>query len=350
MKKITSSPNLLPILLLGGITIFFIISFLRGSFLVQKSEKELNPKRQIEEAQAKKYELKEIDAKTGEVRWQLTAKNGETRNHLQGAFIKDVKAEVYKNMEVIFDLSSPFAKANSQTKELYLYGEVTAKDKNGNFLLQSKQVALGMGTAIEAQKGFDIILKNTGRVIGNNALINEDQTKITVKGLKEASFKDVLLSGDKVYIERNTNGELTNAIISNGGRIILKNSDNDILLAKIINWSKDGEIEAFGNVTYTSKDKVFKADNLLIKPNKNIYAKNNVLIAHKETKCFGSSLTFENNEFVTITGKPKAFQNDKQISADKIIYNIHTDKVEAIGNVRTTIIERENQLSTTNPQ
>lgn len=337
MPKKPLLSRLAPILSLTIVIIFFIGAFIRGNFLVQKSEKELNPRKQIEEAQAKEYSLKEIDAKTGQIRWQLTAKEGRTEENLQAALINDVRAEVYKDNEIIFELIAPHAKANASTKEIYLFGEVIAKDKKGNFLLTSNQLALGMGTSIEAQKGFNIALKNCGTVIGEDALINDDQTKITVKNLKEAKFKDLILSGGNVDIERDNNGDLLKATISEGGKITLKNLNNDTLYANTIIWTKDGKAEATSNVIYTSEDKVFKAEYLLLQPNKNIYAKTNVSIIHGETKCFGDSLTYENNSIVVISGNPRAFQGDKQIAADKIIYNLNTNTVEAAGNVKTKV-------------
>jgi LPS export ABC transporter protein LptC len=123
MPKKPLISRLTPILALTIVIIFFIGAFIRGNFLVQKSEKELNPKKQIEEAQAKEYSLKEIDAKTGQIHWQLTAKEGRTEENLQAALINDVRAEVYKDNEIIFELIAPHAKANASTKEIYLFGE-----------------------------------------------------------------------------------------------------------------------------------------------------------------------------------------------------------------------------------
>ena len=340
MAKKSFASRFIPLIALICAVIFFVGSYIKGSLLVQKSEKEINPKKQIEEAQAKKYSLKEIDAKTGQIRWELTAKEGKTEHNLQVVLIKDIKAEVYKNNEIIFELTAPSAKANASTKEIYLLDEVIAKDKNGNFLLTSNQLALGMGTSIEAQKGFNIVLKNSGTVIGDNALVNDDQSKITVAGLKEANFKDLIISGNKVLIERNKNGDLIKATISEGGKVILKNLNNDSLSANTINWVKDGDIEAITNVTYTASDKVFKAGHLILKPNKTLYARNGVSIIHGQTKCFGDSLTYENNSLVVISGNPKALQGDKRITADKIVYNLNTNKVEAIGNVKTIVAQK----------
>lgn len=339
MKQMKTS-KLIPALTLTFMILLFIVSYFRASFLVQKSEKELNPKKQIDEAQAKKYSLREIDGKTGQLRWELTAEEGTTQNDLQTALIKDIKANVYKNNEVIYELSAPQAKANAITKEIYLIGEVTAKDKNGNFTLSSNQLALGMGTSIEAKKGFKLFLKNSGDVSGDNALINDDQTKIIVKDLQEALFKDIILSGKNVSIERDTKGDLINVVISNGGKIILKNSKNDTLSATTIKWKQGGEIEAVSDVIYTSLDKTFKAGYLLLKPDGKVYAKDNVLIVHGNTRCYGNSLSYENNSLVVISGKSKAIQGDKQITADKIVYDLNTDKVEAVGNVRTTVTNK----------
>ncbi|GEM_PF-3145144 len=333
-----NSSKLIPKLFLVLMVSFFIFSLIRGNSLVKNSENELNPKKQIEEAQAKKYSLKEIDAKTGQTRWELSAQEGSTEGNLQAALIKNIKAEVYKDNKVIFNLHAPFGKANASTKEIYLYGGVIATNNDGDFLLMSNQIALGMGTSIEAQKGFDLILKNSGTVVGENVLINDDQTKFTIVRLKEASFKNINLSGEKVYLEKDKNGDLTQALILNGGKVILKDEDNDSLSASKIKWSKDGQIEANTNVVYISKDKVFKAGYILLKPDKKLYAKNNVLITHGKTTCYGNALSYENNSLITLTGsRPKAIQNDKQIIADKIIYNLDTDKVEATGNVRTSI-------------
>lgn len=335
-----------PFILASGMTIIFIVSFIRGSSIVKKSEKELNPGKQISEAQAAKYSLKEVDTKTGQLRWQLTAKEGSTEENLQAALIKDITAEVYKNNEVVFELSAPFARANASTKEIYLFGEVTATDKSGNFLLNSTQIALGMGTSIEAQKGFNLLLKGSGTVSGESALINDDQTKIIVKELKEATFKDIILSGEKVLIEKDQKGNLTSAIISEGGKIIFKdkkdpkNQANNTLSGNTIKWQKQGEggeVEASDNVVYTSEDKIFKAGYLLLKPDKKIYAKNNVTILHGQTQCYGNDLKFENNSFIVLSGNPKAIQGNKQITADKIVYDINTEKVEATGNVKTIV-------------
>ncbi|MBI3590152.1 MAG: LPS export ABC transporter periplasmic protein LptC [Candidatus Melainabacteria bacterium] len=345
MIKKTNLTKLVPLAIIIGVIILFAISFIRGNILVKKSEKEINSKKQVYEAQAAKYNLKEIDSKTGQLRWKLTAKEGTTEENLQAALIKDVNAEVYKNNAVIFILNAPFAKANASTKEIYLFGEVTAKNEDGDFSLNSSQVALGMGTSIEAQKGFNLVLRNSGTVSGDNALINDDQTKIIVRKLKEASFKDIILSGEEVSIEKEKNGELKKATVSMGGKIILKNNlksgKSSSLQAGTIKWEKDGDIEATSDVTYTSEDKTFKAGYLLLKPDKKIYAKNNVLIIHGETQCYGNNLSFENESIIVITGKPKALQGDREITADKIVYNVTTDKVEALGNVRTVVLHKQ---------
>lgn len=332
--------KLIPILSISCIIVFFIFSFLRGTFLVQKSEKELNSKVQINEAQAEKYSLKEIDAKTGQIRWQLTAKEGMTEDNLEAALIKNIKAEMYKDKKVIFELTAPQAKANASTKEIYLLGDVTAKDKDGKFLLTANQIALGMGTSIEAQKGFNLNLKNNGTLNGDSALINDDQTKIIIKKLEQASFKDIALSGEEVSIERDEKGEPNKATLSNGGKIILKNSNNDTLSANTIKWTKDGQVFAIGNVVYIREDKTFKAGELLLKPDKKLYAKNTVSITHGQTQCSGSSLSFENSSLIIISGNPKAIQGDKTITADKIVYNLDTSKVEATGNVKTTVTNK----------
>ena len=340
MKKPNSMSKLIPIAVLIGMIVVFTCSFLRGSFLVKLSEKELNPKKQLEEAQASTYTLKEIDAKTGQIRWQLNAKEGKTENNLQTALIKDIDAEVYKNNKVIFKLTAPYAKANAQTKEIYLFKGVTAKNKTGDFLLTSNQVSLGMGTSIEAQKGFNLVLKDTGNVSGENALINDDQTDIQVINLKEAQFKDITLSGKNVHLEKENNGDIQKATITNGGNVILKREKNSSLTANTIKWEKSGKVEARGNVVYISEDKIFKADYLVLKPDGEIYAKDNVFISHGQTKCYGDILNYENNSFITLNGNPKAIQGDKRISANKIVYDLNTSKVSATGNVKTIVINK----------
>lgn len=326
-----------PFIVILSMVIFFIGSFVFGTFLVNKSEKEINPKKHLEEAEAKTYTLREIDSKTGALRWELTAKEGKTENNLQATFIKDIKAEIYKNNEVIFELKSPEAKANATTKEIYLFDNVTVKDKKGKFLLECKQLSLGMGTSIEAQNGFKLVLINNGTINGEHAIINDDQTKITVRNLKEAELNDIKVSGGKVQIERNQNGDLLSINISDHGKVILRKPQNDTLEASSINWNKNGEVTATDNVTYKSKDKTFTAEYLHIESSGNLTAKNNVQISHGKTKCFGNLLTYNNNNLVTITGNTKAVQENKEIKADKIFYNINTGKVEAIGDVKSTV-------------
>ncbi len=333
-----STSKFIPLLIILGMILVFILSLIRGTILVKKSEKEINPKKQISEAQAEGYSLKEIDAKTGQLRWKLIAKQGATEENLQAALVKDIIAEIYKGNEVAFNLTAPSAKANTATKEILLFGNVTAKDKEGNFLLKSSEVALGMGASLEAQKGFNLVLKNNGTISGENALINDDQTKIEIVNLEEAAFKDIILSGKKVLIIKEQNGDIKNAIISDGGKIILKDQKNSSLYANSIKWEENGNVEATTNVTYTSEDKIFKAGYLQLKPDKTIFAKDNVLILHGKTQCTGKSFTYGNDSKVVLTGRPKATQGDKQITADKIIYDINTEKVEAFGNVQTTII------------
>ena len=335
-KKLASQKSF-PVLILIFSVIFFMSSFIRGSILVKKSEKELSSRKQIEEAQAKVYSLKEIDSTTGELRWELTAEEGETKENLQAAIIKNINAFVYKNKKVVFELKAPFAKANSKTKDIYLYGDVTAHDKSGDFLLHSNQVALGMGTSIEAQKGFKLILKNEGVIEGESALINDDQTKIITKDLREASFKDITISGKEVQIDKEKEGSVKKATILNGGKVVFKNNEN--LSAGSISWESTGKVEATSNVIYNSQDKTFKANYLKINEKKELYAKENVELTHGGTKCYGKSLSFTNNEQIILTGNPKALQGTKQIQADKITYDINTKKVEAEGNVKTILTD-----------
>ena len=85
------------------------------------------------------YLAKTRDAKTGDLRWKLTAEEGSTENDLQGASIKGIKAEVYKNNEIVFKLTAPLAKADHNKKEILLLGEVTAENDTGDFQLKTKQ-------------------------------------------------------------------------------------------------------------------------------------------------------------------------------------------------------------------
>ncbi len=341
MKSKIFASKYIPAYFIAGLVMFFTFSYVKGSSLVKKSEKEINVRNQIGEAQTAGYQLKEIDAMTGALRWQLTAKEGTTEDNLQKAFIKGITAEVFKDNEVVFHLQAPLAKGSYGTKEIYLLGGVTAENKTGDFFLKTTQLALGMGTSIEAQKGFQLSLKNTGSVKGESALINDDQTEIIVKSLTEALFKNVALSGAEVHIKKEKGGDLQNAIISNGGKVILKNEKDknkkETLTAGEIRWSKDGEVEAIGNVVYTSADKIFKAGYLLLKSDGKVYAKNNVIIVHGNTRCTGAALSFEDKSLIVVSGKPKAFQGQNQISADKIVYNLQTGKVEAVGNVKTSV-------------
>lgn len=317
---------------------FFGFSFFRGKSIVQKSEKEINPSQVQVESNAKEYVLREIDSKSGLVRWDLSAKESSTENGLQSAIINDIKAHVYRGKEIAFELSAPHAKANSLTKEIYLFGNVTTKDQSGEFILMSKQISLGMGTSIEAQNGFNLYLKNNGTVIGESALINDDHSKITVTDLKEALFNDIKLSGKTVYIEKDKSSGISIATITNGGTIVLKN--NDTLTANSIKWKKSGEIEASTNVVYSSGDKLFKAELLTITTDKKVFAKGHVSIKHGDTECYGDSLNYGNDSIITITGRPKAVQGDKEILADKILYDLNLRKVQATGNVRTLVNQK----------
>lgn len=327
---------------IAGISIvllFFIFSFLLGSILVKKSEKEFNPKKQKGEAEASKYSLQEIDAKTGLVRWKLTAKKGTTKNNLKSAVIKDIEAKVYKNKELIFELKAPYGKANSTTKEVLLYGGVKTLNKQGDFLLSSNQLSLGMGTSIEAQKGFNLTIKNKGNLKGKSALVNEDQTKIEIQDLKEASLKDIVLKGKLVSIHRDDKGNIIKASIYNNGTITFKKHNDSKLSADIIEWKKEDIVEAKSHVIYKSNDVTFNSDYLQIKPSGELIANTNVKIIHGETTCYGDFLIADGSQII-IQGNPKAIQNGKQISADKIVYDLKTEKVEAIGNVKSTISDK----------
>ncbi len=341
MKRQITLKNLTPYMILVFMVVFIAFAFVRGSLLVNKSEKELNQKEIINEVEANKYELKEIDVKTGLLKWQITAKKGQTEEHLQAALIKDIEAKVYKNNDIVFELKAPFARANSSKKDIQLFGGVSLKNKDSSLLLMANQIVLGMSTSVEAQNGFNLILKNNGTIAGKTALINGEQTDIVVYDLENASFNDVQLVGKKVVIKKDKNGNLINATVSNGGNIILKNQNNDKLSASIIIWNKSGEIEAHNNVTFNSGDKVFKAENLTIKPDKTIYAQNKILIIHKDTKCYGNSLKYDNVSLITINGNPRVIQGGKQITANKIVYDLSTSKVQAIGNVRTSVVQQK---------
>lgn len=334
MSKLKFKTKYYPLIGLSVILGIFAISVIQGKKLVLKSEKEFSSNKNIEDAQAKTYSLKEIDSKTGEMRWQLTAKEGTTGDSLKSALIKDIEAEIYKNKEVVFKLTAPYGKANSSKKEIYLFGGVKAQNKNGSFLLNSSRLDLNDGTSLEAKKGFNLVLKDKGTIRGTQAFINEDQTKIKVIKLIEAVLENIILAGSEVNIDRNEKGELVNALITNGGKVILKNKDNATLVANSIKWSEGGIVEAISNVTYKSKDRTFMAGYLLLDKEGKIIAKKNVAISHGSTTCTGQELTYENNSLIIIKGNPKAFQDGKQISADKIVYDTKSGKVEALGNVK----------------
>lgn len=337
MFKAVNIIKLAPQIVILIIVSYFLLSFIRANLIVQKSEKELNPKKQSEEAHAKEYSLKEIDAKTSQIRWHLTAKGGNTQHKLQAALIKDVKVELYKNDKVIFTLSAPYAKADANTKEVYLFGDVVAKDNDNKLVLNSNQLVIGMGSSIQAEKGFNLILKNIGTIRGDKVVINDDQTKIVVNKLKEALLKDITAAGESVVIENDKNGNLLNVSISDGGKITLINPRNSSLSATKINWKNSGELKSTGNVTYTSENKIFKAGILLVSSDKKIYAENNVIVEHGQNKCYGDKLTYDNESQVVLSGKSRTIQDTKEIRADKIVYNLQSEKVEAIGNVMTYV-------------
>ena len=337
MKRNINISRLLTQVVFGLIIIFFIAIYIQGNFIVGKQEKEFNFQNITGEAKANKYSLKELDAKTGELRWKLIANEGSTHDSLKAATISDVQAEIYKNNEIIFTLTSPFAKANASKKEVYLYGDVTCQDKKGNFLLKTKRIDLKRGTTLLAQNGFNILLGKNDNITGEVASVNENGTTIKVKKLKEAVFKDIILLGENVLIKRNETGDLIKAVITGGGKIILKNSNNDSLSADTIKWHANQNIEAVSNVIYLSQNKTFKAGYLLITPDGKIQAKNNVVISDGSTTCYGNLFNIENKSLVTISGRPKVIQKGKRISADKIVYDLNTGKVEAIGNVQTIV-------------
>jgi len=324
------------------VALFFIASYIIGNVVVKRSEKEFSASEQKGEAEASKYSLQEIDAQTGQLRWELTAKEGTTKNSLDSAVIKTISAKVYKDTEVVFELKAPYGKANSSKKEVFLYGGVTTQNKDKTFLLHSNELELGMGASIHARKGFNLVIKNKGKLSGDSAVVNDDQSEINVINLNEAKLQDIALEGNNVYIKRNQEGEIIKALIKNGGKVILKKHKNDSLTANIIEWIKDGSVEAKDNVIYKSKDITFKSNHLLLNPDGKITASDHVEIVHGKTQCFGDQLTYDDNSFIVIQGNPKAIQDGKQITADKILYNLNTEKVEAIGNVQTIITSNEN--------
>lgn len=329
--------NYAPFLIVVSVILLFVTSYTIGSRIVLKSEKELNTKKQKQEAKAGEYTLEEIDTKSGELRWRLTAKEGLTKDNLQNAQVKGISAKIYKNNQVIFELEAPYAKTSYQTNEIYLYGNVTVKDQNNDFLLTSNRISLGMDTSIEAQEGFSLILQNTGTIKGERALINGDKTNIIVKNLYEANLKEIKLSGIDVTIEKDKDSTLKKALITSGGEIILTNKNNSSLSADNILWEKDGDVKANGNVIFKTEDKILKAKYLTLKSNNKFYAKNNVHITHGNTSCSGNYLSYEDNNLIVISGSPKAVQENKQITADKIVYDTKSGKVEAIGNVKTLV-------------
>lgn len=314
--------------------LLFINSLLNGKNLVKLSEIEFSKSVQSEEAKASKYTLKEIDANTGLTKWKLTAKEGRTQNNLKSAIIKDINAEIYKGKKVAFNLHAPFGKANTVKHEISLLGNVKARNKNGSFLLDSNRLEIEENASLKAKKGFNLVLKGKGEIRGKSALINHDQSEIKVVDLKEADLEKILLSGKDVLIERDKKGVVTAATISNGGKVLLKELNNDYLTAGQIKWTKEGNITAKSNVTYTSSDRKLIADELIVDSKGKITANNNVRIIHGETTCSGNKLTYENKNQIVISGSPKAYQDGKQITAEKILYNTTSGKVEAVGNVQ----------------
>ena len=317
-----------------SLLIFLVFSLYKGNQLVKKTEKEVSPELHKNESNAKSYELKEIDSKTGDIRWKLTAKEGSTQNELQGATIRDIEVTIFKNKEAIFNLKAPIATANSETKEILLLEGVTTKSKGENFILQSNKLSLAMGTELEAFDGFKLSLKNNGTLEGERAEINEEQTKIRIKGLKNAALKDIKISGKNVYLEKD-NDTIKKVVIKNGGQIVLMN--NDVLSAEQIEWINGGTIKAKSNVIFTSTDKQIKAGKLLINTDNTLIAEDKVTILDKDTKCSGEKLIYHDNQLVEITGEPKALQGNKIISADKILYDTKLKKLQAIGSVKTSV-------------
>ena len=325
----------IPIILVIVTSSFFIFSFFQGKFLIKKNEKEIKPKSHISESQAKIYELKEIDSKTGFIRWEITAKEGNTGDNLQSAYINDIKAKIYKDKKVVFEITAPRARANLETKEILLLDKVVTKDKNKSFVLKSKELSLGKGTSLEAHKGFILRLKDNGTIIGESVFLNDDQSKISITELKSAALKDITISGKTVNLEKDKKNQITQALVKDGGTITLKN--NDVLSAQIIHWSKSGKIEAKNNVVFTSNNKIIHAEHVTITPEKEVTAKNKVQIVHKDTQCYGELLTYKDKSLITITGNPKAIQGNKTVTADKILYNVDSNELQAIGKVKTKV-------------
>ena len=313
---------------------FLMFSLYKGNQLVNKTEKEVSPELHSGESNAMSYELKEIDSKTGDIRWKRTAKEGTTQNELQGASIKDIELTVFKNKEIVFNLKAPEAKANSNTKEILLLGGVITKSKDENFILNSNKLSITKGTELEALGGFNLILKENGTLEGERAKINEEQTKVKIENLKRATLKDIEITGKSVEIERDSK-TIKKATISNYGQIILMNMDS--LSAKQIEWINGETIKAKSNIIFTSGERQIKAGNLLINSDNTFTAENNVVILDKDIECSGERLNYNNTQLIEITGKPRAIQGNKIISADKILYDTKLKKLEAVGNVKTSI-------------
>lgn len=326
----------LPIIYFCLFLSLFLIAFYRGNSIVLKSEKEFKTSKSSSEAIATSYSLKEIDAKTGLLRWVLTAKDGVTGANLKSVIINNITAKVYNGRKIAYKLFAPKGRADSKTKEIFLFGGVVTESANGDFKLLSSTVNIDGNASINTPESFHLILMGKGDIYGTEAKVNDDQTEIAIKSLDKADMENILLSGSNVKINRDDKGDLLSANILNGGKIILKKVDNNSLTANTIKWLKDGSVEALSKVVYTSKDSTLTANKLTMKGDGKIYASNHVKIIYGDTICTGDKLTFEDKSNIIISGSPEAIQNGKVINADKILYNTKSGKVEALGNVRIT--------------
>ncbi|MBI2995291.1 MAG: hypothetical protein HYY52_01085 [Candidatus Melainabacteria bacterium] len=178
--------------------------------------------------------------------------------------------------------------------------------------------------------------------------LEADKENIYIKGNILVNYKDATLEAPEGKVENNTNGEVDKAIFTGRAKINLK--DRKIEADKITILIKEQIIIAEGKTISQLKDKkneilTITSDYQEIKwTGENANAKGNLQTSYKETKvtCDEAQVIYKNNKPIQALfwGKGKQGfleQSTSKTKANKFIFDINSQNVEATGNVLSTV-------------
>lgn len=290
---------------------FFGFSVIAGLFTISQTQLPSDFKNiKIELA---KYEIKQIDPNTNQIKWILRANKSQANTDESKARVIDPQLVYYQGSKPGFFIKSKIAYLNSQKQEVQMSGDVKLVSADNRYTVEA-------GVLLFSDSRDDILVDQRWK-------LNLDE--------------GYMISGNSGQISRDFQH-----VVSNGSAKLLKEDPKDpvnLSAGQITVISKDSKttVEAKqGAVLLMSPGRTLKGNSILINNDGTVLAKSQVGIFSEKLSCHSELMKIfvdsnKKPEKAVFDQHPYAIQNSKKIFADRIIYDFATEQLTLEGKVHS---------------